>query len=83
VNTETRLADDLLRGVKEIAEFYGRKPRTVSHWLDNGLVPGAFKLGGMWHLRRSTARRGIEELERGAGCSAGDEAPKAGGADAA
>jgi hypothetical protein len=58
------LAGDLLRGIPEIAEHFGRKPRTIQHLLDEGLLPGAFKLGGVWYLRRSTARVFIEEMER-------------------
>src|SRR6266545_6941086 len=64
MNESIELADDLLRGIKEIAEHFGRGTRTVQHFLDNDLIPNAFKIGGVWHLRRSTTRAWIEDLER-------------------
>jgi hypothetical protein len=42
---ESRVADDLLRGVPAIAEFIGETRRQTYELLERGWVPG-FKLGG-------------------------------------
>ena len=48
----TCLRDDLLRGVAEIADYTGEKPRRIYHLLENGLLPGG-KKGGIWFSRKS------------------------------
>ncbi len=55
------LKDDLLRGAKQIAEFLGEKERRVFYMCETGQLECAFKIGRLWHARRSTL---IEELRR-------------------
>lgn len=57
------LADDLLDGVSEIAQFFGKAERPMYHLLETGAVAGAFKMGRRWHLRKSTALAQIAEAE--------------------
>lgn len=63
------LGDDLVIGVENIAKFYygpdaGQKEqRRVYGWCEAGAIP-SFKIGGIWHLRPSTARKDIERRER-------------------
>lgn len=61
----TDLADDMLSGVPEIAVFTNQPERRVYVLLNRGELPG-FKLGNIWHSRKSTIRARIEQLERGA-----------------
>ena len=46
-----RLADDLLTGAAEIADFLGRPERQAFHMLEKKQVP-AFKVGGRWPRER-------------------------------
>ena len=64
-DTNPTLSDDLLHGANSIASFIGDPPRTVYHLLETGQLPGAFKLGNRWCLRKSTFLRNIAALERG------------------
>ena len=64
-DTNPTLSDDLLRGAKPIGSFIGQPTRTVYHLLETGQLPGAFKLGDRWCLRKSTFTRNIGALERG------------------
>ena len=57
------LKDDMLRGVREIAEFRGEKPRRTYHLLETGQIPG-FKEGGVWNSRKSTQLAHVERRER-------------------
>jgi hypothetical protein len=59
---DNELADDLLTGAGKIAVFIGKPPCTTYHLLENEKLP-AFKLGKIWHARKSTLRRHIEALE--------------------
>ncbi len=59
------LKGDMLSGVKEISRFLGLPERTVFNMLATGRLPGAFKIGAIWHARRTTILKGIEALERG------------------
>jgi hypothetical protein len=52
----------LLTGAGKIAVFIGKPPRTTYHLLEGEKLP-AFKLGKIWHARKSTLRRHIEALE--------------------
>lgn len=56
------LADDLLNGVGEIAEYTGWKERRVYHLIENAGFP-AFKVGGRLCARRSTILVWIKKLE--------------------
>lgn len=47
-----RLADDLLKGVPQIAEYTGDSERRTYYLLENDLIPG-FKVGTRWHSRKS------------------------------
>ena len=52
---EGTLADDLLNGVVEIADFLGWKPRKVYYELDRGNIPGE-KLGNTWTSTKTALR---------------------------
>lgn len=47
------LAGDLMRGVEAIAVFLDLTQRQTNHLLQCGQLP-AFKMGGIWHARKST-----------------------------
>jgi hypothetical protein len=47
------IADDLLRGLGEIAAFTGFGEKRAFRLLQNGTLP-AFKIGRIWHMRKST-----------------------------
>jgi hypothetical protein len=47
------LAGDLMRGVGAIAAFLDWTQRQTNHALQCGQLP-AFKIGGIWHARKST-----------------------------
>jgi hypothetical protein len=55
--------DEVLRGVREIAEYLGEDERRVQYLLSRDLVPGAYQIGSRWELRPSTHRKRIAELE--------------------
>ncbi len=55
------LKEDLLRGARQIADFLGEKERRVFYLCETGQLEGVFKIGRLWHARRSTL---IEELRR-------------------
>jgi hypothetical protein len=57
------LSDDLMIGVKPIAEFTGQSERRIFYMLSSGQLPG-FKLGNKWAARKSTLERHIAERER-------------------
>ena len=66
-----RLADDLLNGVAEIADFTGLTKRRVYYLVENGMLP-VFKMGPRkWQARKSTLRQHIANLEEN---QAGDAA---------
>jgi hypothetical protein len=56
------IADDTLRGVKQIANYLGEKQRRTFYLCENRLIP-AYQIGGRWYLRRSTHRAFVERLE--------------------
>ena len=62
---------DLLVGAAEIGKFLGADQRRAFYLLITGQVP-AFKIGRLWHARRSTLTRFFEEQEQHA-LSAGTE----------
>ena len=59
---DSTMADDTLQGAMEIAFFIGKSERQAQYLLEAKLLP-AFKIGGKWHLRKSTYRAYIERLE--------------------
>ena len=56
------LADDLLTGATEIAQFLGLRRSRVYALLNAEAVP-AFRLGSVWQARRSTLVRHFAALE--------------------
>jgi hypothetical protein len=66
------LGDDLVPGVKRIAAYIGKTERQTYHLLETGQLPG-FKLGNMWHIRKSTTLAHFEGLERAANQNEGEE----------
>ncbi len=61
--TDQPLADDLLRGVLAIAEWRGDTERRTYYLLEKKQIPG-FKIGGIWHARKSTMFADIERREQ-------------------
>ena len=61
--TQANLADDLLSGTQEIAQFFGYQPRQVYYLLERGILPG-FKIGRKWHARKSRLLDHIDHLEQ-------------------
>jgi len=60
--TDRDIADDMLQGVAAIAAHTGNSERRTNYLLEQKRLP-AFKLGGRWHMRRSSYRAFIERLE--------------------
>ena len=56
------VADDTLRGAASIAAFLGEPERRANYLLEQNKLP-AFKIGRCWHMRKSTYRNFIAELE--------------------
>lgn len=50
------LKDDLLPGVRKIAEYLGESNRAVYHMSDKGLIP-TFKIGGKIYARKTELER--------------------------
>jgi hypothetical protein len=63
--TEPRLADDMIRGAKLIAEEIGSTPNVVYHLHRLRLLP-TFAVGRILHARRSTLREHYAKLEAAA-----------------
>lgn len=59
----TTLADDVLRGVRAIAEFRGESVRRTYYLLEKRQIPG-FKEGGVWTSRKSTQIAHVERREQ-------------------
>jgi hypothetical protein len=58
---ETRVGDDLLWGVRQIAEELGMKERQVYYQLEKGLLPGG-KSGEIWVGSRQALKAHFQEL---------------------
>lgn len=58
---ETRVGDDLLWGVRAIAEELGMKDRQVYYQLEKGQLPGG-KSGETWVASRQALRAYFQEL---------------------
>jgi hypothetical protein len=56
------MAADTLEGAAAIAAFIGKTERQTEHLLSKRRLP-AFKIGNVWHMRRSTYLKFIERLE--------------------
>ena len=57
-------ADDLLKGVHQIAEFINESHRRTYYLLENGLLP-AGKLGAVWIASKSKLRTRYAEIVAG------------------
>jgi len=58
-----RIGDDLIVGVRAIANELDETPRRIHHLLSTGQLPG-FKLGGRWYCRRTRLAEMIVDLEQ-------------------
>lgn len=58
------LADDLLRGVKAIAEYIGETPRKTYYLLENQRIP-AGKIGSTWIASKTRLRAHFERITGG------------------
>jgi hypothetical protein len=58
------LSDDMMEGAAEIGAFLDKTPRQTFYLLESGQIDGAFKLGNVWHGRKSIIREGIERREQ-------------------
>ncbi len=58
-------AEDTLQGVTAIGGYIGKSRRQTYYLLEQRLIPG-FKLGGQWHMRKSTYLAHLEKLEAAA-----------------
>ncbi len=58
--------DDLLVGADEIGRFLGGNARRGYYLLQTGQIP-CFKIGRMWHARRSTLLKFMGDQERARG----------------
>jgi hypothetical protein len=56
------IAADTIEGTSGIAQFIGKTERQVTHLIETNCLP-VFKLGGRWHMRKSTYRGFIANLE--------------------
>ena len=60
------LADDLMTGVVEIADYLGTTRRRTFYLVEKGHIP-AFKIGGRWCCRKSSLLAHMGQLEASAG----------------
>ncbi len=56
---------DLLRSTKEIAAALNCSVRQAQYLCEKSKIP-VFKIGNIWHARRATLERHLEQLERAA-----------------
>lgn len=56
------IADDVLKGAEEIAEFIGEKQRAVYHAIKKGTIP-IYRIGESIRARKSTLREWIAKQE--------------------
>jgi hypothetical protein len=59
------LAADTLAGTMAIAAHIGKGQKQAAYMLERGHLP-AFKIGNIWHMRRSTYAAFIDKLETSA-----------------
>ena len=60
------LKGDMLKGVKAIADFLDLPERQVYHLCATGQLPGVFRLGRLYHARRSVLIEHMARREQGA-----------------
>lgn len=56
------MSDDILKGIKEIAEYIGETQDTAGDLCRAGKIP-AFKWAGRWRMRKSAFEEKIAEVE--------------------
>jgi hypothetical protein len=54
------IAEDLLEGIKAIAQFIGTTERRAFYLAEKGVLDGVFKQGGRWIGLKSKIRDGYE-----------------------
>lgn len=59
------LKGDMLKGVKAIADFLDLPERQVYHLCSTNQLPGVFKLGRLYHARRSILLEHMARREQG------------------
>jgi hypothetical protein len=59
---QDELSQDTLQGAAAIAAFLGKTERQTNHLLEKKQIP-AFKLGGRWHMRKTTFAAYVQRLE--------------------
>jgi len=57
------LPSDLKAGIKAISQVLNKSERQTYHLCATGQLPGAFKIGRIWHLRVSTFIAAIKRRE--------------------
>ena len=71
---DSPLGQDLLSGVKGIADFFGEPVRRTRYMIEKGDLP-AFKLRGRWYSRKSKLREMVKRLEEAAAGTEATEVP--------
>ncbi len=66
-NDTATIGDDLMSGVPAIATECNWTESKTYHMLQTGKIPG-FKIGKIWHLRKSRLKRHLDELEEASTC---------------
>jgi hypothetical protein len=62
LTSQDELFQDTLQGAAAIAVFLGKTERQTNHLLEKKQIP-AFKLGGRWHMRKTTCAAYVQRLE--------------------
>lgn len=60
------LANDRIRGMRNIAKFIGEDERRAYYLATKNLIPGVFREGSSWVGLKSVIREGYEKAARGA-----------------
>ena len=63
---------DILRSTKEIAAVLNCSVRQAQYLCEKSQIP-VFKIGNIWHARRASLERHLEQLEQAALAGAGAE----------
>ena len=61
---DTEIADDILRGVKNIANFINEDARATNHKLATGALPGG-KEGNQWVASKAVLRNHYKNITAG------------------
>lgn len=52
------MSGDILKGIKQIAEYIGESERTTRRWCESGRIPAFRNETGRWRMRKSDYRAG-------------------------